>query len=247
MGGNNLSYFAVGTDMRVYSTPATVRDGWCNETYDAVSKIDVVKTNPMDSIIFGLGTENNVWQSHGKSWIQLTRGKKVTSFFVHENTILGLGADDGAIYKAVIVNMGSSKASATDWVSLTKGKVRDFTVSDGVIYGVGMDRAVWKHSVNGSGDWHRITHGSIQQVEVRHGIIYALGMDRCVYKWSGSRWDKFTEGRITQFVLSEGYIHGLHEDQSIWRVPITKGGAWKRWSRPKVTYLARPDYLPSHL
>merc|ERR1712066_123596 len=93
-------------------------------------------------------------------------------------------------------------------------------------YGVGRDKAVWRHLTDGRGGWIRTTRGIVTQVEVFRGIIYGLGTNRNVYRWTGGKWLRTSTAPVRGFVVYGDSIFGLGMDYAVWR--SIKGGRYNR-------------------
>jgi len=236
-------YYAVGKDMAVYETTVEEKSGWKKIAGGFVIKIQVSRVNGKD-VLIGQGQDKYLYKWTGQNWIKFTSWR-VPNYVVIEDEIFGL-SEDGKIYKGK-VNVGSPQMASSDWEQLAPGTVSDFAVRDDFIYGVGTDRAVWKHSRNGTGHWQRVTHGDITQVEVDWmGDIFGLGTDKCVYKWMQGRWHQKSGGGITQFALCDARIHGLHEDGAIRRIfknnLAYKYPEWEKWTEGSMIHMARTTY-----
>jgi len=104
-------------------------------------------------------------------------------------------------------------------------------------YGVGLDKAVYRHSSDGGSSWQKLTVGAVTQVEVANNIIYGIGLDKAIYKWTGLSWTKITTGSVTRFVISGNDIYGLGLDKAIWKSSVD-GAKWIRITSGSVTDFA---------
>jgi len=233
-------YNGIGSDNCVYQHKMNGWGDWRKITGAPVTKVWVTKSN-----MFGLGTDQRVYiLDHRNNWSVLTSDEvRVTSFQVIENDIIARGTSK-KIYKATLFDADTKNPKASDWKNLTGGSVTDFTVYGSLIYGMGYNKAVWKHNLDGQGDWKQVTRkGKVTQVAVIMDTIYGLGMDKAIWKYSSVKgnWDRITTGDVIQFALDTDYIHALHTDQAIWRAPLA-GGPWTLMTRGSMTYMALPFF-----
>ena len=90
--------------------------------------------------------------------------------------------------------------ASSHWTRITTGSVTSLDYYGGYLYGVGLNRAVYRTKPNGR--WTCITTGSVTMIKVYNGIIYGLGMDKAIWKWLGRRWTRITSGSVTYFTIS---------------------------------------------
>ena len=100
-----------------------------------------------------------------------------------------------------------SASLSTRWTRITTGSVTSLDYYGGYLYGVGLNRAVYRTKPNGR--WTCITTGSVTMIKVYNGIIYGLGMDKAIWKWLGRRWTRITSGSVTYFTISRNNIYGV--------------------------------------
>jgi len=230
-------YLGVGSDNCVYQHEMNGRGNWDRITEAPVTKVWVTETH-----MFGLCTDQTIYYLNRNSeWSKLTSDDvKVTSFQVIGNDIFARGTSK-KIYQATLVYSDKNDPKATEWKNLTGGSVTDFTVYGSLIYGMGYNKAIWKHNLDGHGDWKQVTgKGRIIQVAVVMDTIYGLGeAKKAVYRYSSVKktWDQLTTGDVIQFALDTEYIHALLTDQAIYRAPLA-GGPWERMTKGGMTYMA---------
>lgn len=234
-------YHGVESDGCVYQHKMSGRGNWSRITSASVTKVWVTESN-----IFGLFVDQTIYiLDHHNNWRKLTSDEvRVTSFQVVGNDIIARGTSK-KIYKATLIDIDTKNPKCTQWTNLTGGSVTDFTVYGSLIYGMGYNKAVWKHNLDGSGDWKQVTgKGRIIQVAVMFDTIYGLGeAKKSIYRYSSinKRWDQITTGDVVQFALDTNYIHALLIDQAIYRAPLA-GGPWERMTNGPMTSFALPFF-----
>lgn len=178
----------------MYRQLADRRGRWRKITPGSVRQIQVYGNR-----LFGLGMERAVYLWNGSKWTRVTTG--TIRKFVVSGHIFGLGTDY-AIYRSV----GKDK-----WNRVTSNWVSDFTISEKRRFlGVGRDKAVYTHPMNGQGRWEKITAAGVTQVEQFNKNLYGLGTNKAVLIWKNGKWNRITTaGSITKFDVSGRGIFGL--------------------------------------
>jgi len=202
----------------VYRHLADGRGGWKRVTKGHMKQVQVYQNN----LIFGLGTDKAVWKWIGAKWTKVTTGNKI-KFIMDRGTFYGLG-EDHAIW--------STKGGS--WNRVTSAWVSDFTISENRRFlGVGRDKAVYRHLMNGQGSWEKITATGVTQVKVFEKKIFGLGTDKAVYRWADNKWIRITTGSVTKFDVSRRGIFGLDTNGAIVRASGLT--SWARFTNGSMT------------
>jgi len=172
--------------------------------------------------LFGLGMERAVYLWNGAKWTKITTG--TIRKFVVSGHVFALGMDN-AIYRSV---KGKWTRVASSWVS-------DFTISETKRFflGVGRDKAVYRHPMNGQGRWEKITAAGVTQVEQFNKKLFGLGTNKAVYVWENGKWSRITTaGSVTKFDVSGRGIFGLGLKGAI--VRASSPTSWTRFTNQSM-------------
>lgn len=225
----NVRYYAVGSDKAVYGNSSVLEDTcWKKITNGEVTDVMVfdkkiyglandnaiciwiggtswevtgghvpdTMTNFIikGSSIFGLGQDQKVWVSsiNKDTWVACTPGWMM-NFTLWGGWIYGVGTDKH-VYRT---REGPSPSS---WEQVTHGSVTQVEVFDDIIYGLGMEGAIYKWSGN---SWMKIIDGPMTSFAVEESFIFGVGKDNKIYKCTRD-WIKTTEGFSSPITLKLG-------------------------------------------
>ena len=111
---------------------------------------------------------------------------------------------DQAVYVQPLTNVPMSNPLA--WKKATEPAVTSISIGKDFIFGIGLDKAVWKQPIAG-GNWEQIPNGAVKSLAVDDFYIYGAGMDNNVWQYAidGSRgWERLNaNGAVTSIALGE--------------------------------------------
>ena len=110
---------------------------------------------------------------------------------------------DKAVYVQPLTNVPFS-SNPNGWKKVTEPAVTSIAIGTNFIFGIGLDKAVWKQPITG-GKWEQIPNGAVKSLAVDSLYIYGAGMDNNVWQYGidgRHGWERLnTDGSVTSIAL----------------------------------------------